>query len=464
MTSQLTLTSTLNTVAIPVSNQPRLLYLLIETGGGHTGAARLPVQLGLVVDKSDSMMIGIAPLELQRHWLELGYARETMVDGVPVLRVDLNKVAPQEVQNLPRAIDHVKTALHSTVEALGQADQCALIVFAGQAVKVLPISSAGDRRRMLSAIDQIEKMHLGDDTYMGRGLALGLEELQRSADPSAVQRLIVLTDGFTLDEADCQIVAQRAKAAHISISTLGLGGSFNEELMIPMADNTGGHAHNIEDPAEIPAIFRQELNAVQSIAYRNLELKLHFSQGVEVRAAHRVLPAIAHLGALPMQDRSANLSLGDYELTAPHAILLELLTPPKPAPGAYRLAQLMLAYDDPAGGLTRQVVRQDVVVQYAAGPVAEAHNPRIMNIVERVIAFKLQTRALEDAQRGDIPGATRKLQAAATRLLDMGETELAQTVQQQAQQLAQQGQISPETAKAARYKTRKLTQKLDENT
>ena len=121
----------------------------------------------------------------------------------------------------------------------------------------------------------------------------------------------------------------------------------------------------------------------------------------------------------------------------------------------------MLVYDDPVGGLMRQAVRQDVVVNYVAGPAVEAHNPRVMNIAERVTAFKLQTRALEDAQRGDIPGATRKLQAAATRLLDMGETDLAQTVQEQAEQLNQQGQVSAETAKAARYKTRKLTQKLD---
>ncbi len=461
MTSQLSLTSTLNTTSVPLSNQPRLLYLLIETGGGQAGAARMPVQLGLVVDKSDSMLIRIAPLALQQKWIDLGYVREHMVDGVSVLRVDPNKVSPRELQSLPRAIDHVKTALRSAVEALGPNDRCALIVFAGQAVNVLPLSSAGDRRRMLSSIDQIEGLKLGDDTYMGRGLALGLEELQRGANPAAINRLIVLTDGFTLDEADCRVLAQRAKTAGISISTLGLGGSFNEDLMIPMADDTGGHAYNIEDPAEIPAVFQQELNAVQSIAYRNLELKLNVSQGVEVRAAHRVLPTIAHLGTLPMQDRSANLSLGDYELNAPPALLLELLTPPKSMPGGYRLAQLLLAYDDPAGGLTRQAVRQDVVINYTAGPVAEVHNPRVMNIVERVTAFKLQTRALEDAQRGDIPGATRKLQAAATRLLDMGEPELAQTMQDQAQQLAQQGQIAPETAKAARYNTRKLTQKLD---
>jgi Ca-activated chloride channel family protein len=457
----LTLTSTLNTNIIPLSAEPRLLYLLVEIGGGQAGAARLPVQLSLVVDKSDSMMIRIAPLDLQQKWVAQGHAREHFVDGVSVLRVDLNRVSPRELQELPRSINHVKTALRSAIEALGPADRCALIVFAGQAVQVLPLSSAGNPRPMLSAVDQIESMKLGDDTYMGRGMALGVEELQRGANPAAISRLIVLTDGFTLDEADCRALAQRAKAARISISTLGLGGSFNEDLLIPLADDTGGHAYNIEDPAEIPAVFQQELNAVQAIAYRHLDLKWNVSQGVQVRAAHRVRPVITHLGALPMQERSANVSLGDYELDAPPAVLLELLTPPKSAPGDYRLAQLLLAYDDPTGELMRQTVRQDIVVNYSTGPVAETHNPRVMSIVERVTASKLQTRALEDIQRGDIPGATRKLQAAATRLLDMGETELARTVQEQAQQLAHHGQVAPVTAKTARYKTRKLTQKLD---
>lgn len=461
MPSQLTLTSTLNNVTIPTAAQPRLLYLLVETSGGPAGAVRVPVQLGLVVDKSDSMMIRIAPVELQRMWLQQGYVREHTIDGVSALQVDTNKVSLSELQKLPRSIDHVKTALRAAVEALGPNDRVGLIAFAGQAVRVLPLSPASDRRQLLAAIDQLEGLKLGDDTFMGRGLALGFDDLQRSATASAVSRLIVLTDGFTLDEADCRALAQRAKAAGISISTLGLGGSFNEDLMIPLADDTGGHAYNVETPEEIPAVFQQELNAVQSIAYRNLELKFNLSQGVELRAAHRVLPVISHLGSIPMIDRSGNVTLGDYEVNAPPALLLELLVPPKSAPGLYRLAQLLLVYDDPVGGLLRQAVRQDVVVNYVAGLAVEAHNPRVMNIAERVTTFKLQTRALEDAQRGDIPGATKKLQAAATRLLDMGETDLAQNMQEQAQQLNQQGQVSTETAKAARYKTRKLTQKLD---
>jgi Ca-activated chloride channel family protein len=211
---------------------------------------------------------------------------------------------------------------------------------------------------------------------------------------------------------------------------------------------------------EVASAFQQELDAVQSIAYRHLELKLRLSQGVELRAAHRVQPTISHLDS-PLVDRSATIELGDYELHAPPALLLELLVPPKSVPGSYRLAQLMLAYDDPAGGMVRQTVRQDVVVQYTTQAVAETMDPQVMNIVERVTAYKLQTRALEDMDRGDVAGATRRLEAAATRLLDMGETNLAETVQAQAAQLARRGQMDPETAKEARYKTRKLTQRLD---
>jgi Ca-activated chloride channel family protein len=83
-----------------------------------------------------------------------------------------------------------------------------------------------------------------------------------------------------------------------------------------------------------------------------------------------------------------------------------------------------------------------------------------MKLVETVSTFKLQTRALADAAAGDIPGATRKLQAAATRLLADGEFELAAAMQSEITNLERQGQMSSGGAKQLRYETRKLTQKL----
>ena len=68
---------------------------------------------------------------------------------------------------------------------------------------------------------------------------------------TAVRRVILLTDGFALDEADACAV-QQATSAGISISTMGLGGDFNENLSLALAESSGGNAYFIEEPADIP--------------------------------------------------------------------------------------------------------------------------------------------------------------------------------------------------------------------
>jgi Ca-activated chloride channel family protein len=83
-----------------------------------------------------------------------------------------------------------------------------------------------------------------------------------------------------------------------------------------------------------------------------------------------------------------------------------------------------------------------------------------MNVVEALSAYKLQRRAQADLEAGDVARATRKLRAAATRLLDMGERALAAEVQRQAEELEQHGQADPQRAKRLRYETRRLTQRL----
>jgi Ca-activated chloride channel family protein len=85
-------------------------------------------------------------------------------------------------------------------------------------------------------------------------------------------------------------------------------------------------------------------------------------------------------------------------------------------------------------------------------------NPRVANIVEKISAFKLQTIALQEAQAGNVAGATQKLKQAATQLLNLGENELAQAAAQEAQNLQQQGQMSSAGTKRLHYETRKLTQ------
>jgi hypothetical protein len=144
-------------------------------------------------------------------------------------------------------------------------------------------------------------MGTGDDTFMGRGMALDWKSCE-GASPSAVSRMIVLTDGFTLDEADSRRVAPRAKTGSLSISTMGLG-SFNEDLMMALAVRPADTAqHRIFE--EIPrSSNRSSAGAV--VSYRNLELKLNVSQGVELRCSCAAGDFTS--GSLALRDRGASL-------------------------------------------------------------------------------------------------------------------------------------------------------------
>ncbi len=450
MSEPLELTAVLNTPALPVANQPRMVYLLLQVSGGH-GDAALPVNLVLVIDTSESMHIRLADDEQFRDLARMGALKEVLVDGVPAW--EPTEMAAQALDHLPRKIDRVKDALRVAVELLRPSDQFAMVAFATRAETLIPNTSAAHKVRLLDAIAGLERLRLGDATYMAAGMALGFDEVQRSVAAGLVDRMLVLTDGFAFDEAECRAWAQRARQAHLPISTIGLGGEFNEELMIPIADQTGGEAYLLE-VQDLAVVLSRELQRAQAVRYRNLELKLRPTPGVEVRAAYRVRPAIAPL-EMNDQDGSYSFPLGELVGGEEPGLLLELVVPPHPA-GSLRLAQLLLAYDDPAGG-TSGKVRADVVAEVTDDLARAAQTtPQVMRVVEALSAYRLQRNAQNDLAVGNVAGATRKLRAAATRLLDMGEPELAAEVQQQASALEQHGQADPHLTKKLRYETRKL--------
>ena len=456
MSNPLNLICSFNTDYVPPSAQSRLLYALLAVHVDDLRTEPAPVTLDLVVDASASMQIPLLTDEQFAELASLGAVREVITDGIPVWRFE--NVPAGFMKNCPRALDSVKLAGVAAVKALRQGDYCGLVAFAGSARRLAPISPASKPRDLLRGIEKLHEIELGDDTRLAPGLSLAVKELTRGKR-TAVRRVILLTDGFALDEADALRWGQQATSAGISISTMGLGGDFNENLLLALAESSGGNAYFIEEPADIPEAFANELKASQSVALRDLELKLKLYGGVELRRAYRVKPAISDLG-LPFQvDGSASIPLGNLDLHAPPAVLLELIVPPRPV-GRYRLAQAVLAHSD-SNGMPGPKATADLLAEVGVDPVRAGRlNAQVMNLVETVSAYKLQTRALEDVERGDVAGATVKLRAAATRLLGLGEDELAQAALQEANNLDQQGELSSTGTKKLRYETRRLTQKL----
>ena len=202
--------------------------------------------------------------------------------------------------------------------------------------------------------------------------------------------------------------------------------------------------------------------SAQAAVVQNANLVLRLVQGVTPKNVWQVLPQISKLGHRALSDRDVQVFLGDLEKGQGRSVLVELMVPPRQT-GRYRIAQAELDYEVPLSNLTAQKVKADILLGFTGDPAQAAQvDPGVMNIIEKVTTFKLQTRALDDAAAGNVAGATQKLRAAATRLLEMGETELAADMQREATSLEQGGQMSAKGTKKISYATRKLTQKLDD--
>jgi Ca-activated chloride channel family protein len=246
----------------------------------------------------------------------------------------------------------------------------------------------------------------------------------------------------------------------VSITALGLGTEWNEKLLDDLADSTGGSSDYVADPANIGKYFQRTLQQAHGTIAQEARLLLRLVRDVTPRSVHRATPTIANLGYQPIGENEVAVKLGDLAYGVVNSVLIDLMLPAR-ASGSFRIAQAELHFT-PVGQTDQRVIKQDILLEFTTDSKVASYNPRIMNLVEKVTAFKLQTRALAEAEAGNVSGATQKLRAAATRLLDLGELELASKTQQQADQLEQGTELSAETQKEIRYATRRLTQKLEE--
>lgn len=431
-------------VALAASHASQICYALVElaaTGGG--GAA--PVSWAVVADASRSMRIPIVSEEQFRDLVRSGGAQEVLVDGVPVWQ--LAGPVPEEVRaSAPSALDYTARALHSVVERLDGADRLAIVACAEQAR--LLVAAGGERRaELVAGVARLRSARLGEQTDLAAGMRLALDELPAGV---GVRRLILLTDGFTRDAAACLALAREAAARGVSVSTLGLGGDFQDDLLTRLADLSGGRAVFLRRPEQIPAAVAAELDAARGVAAQALTLELAMPRGAALRHATRLSPALAPL-ELVGEGQRLTLHLGDLERGAPVRLLLELLAPPappRPPPGG---ARVRLAALTAASGVAS--ARADLVAHYA---VAAPPPAPVLTAAARASAARLQRRATDAAAAGDHRAAAAHLRAAAARLRELGEADLAEAALREAEALSATGRGTGLGARELTYATRRL--------
>jgi Ca-activated chloride channel family protein len=193
-------------------------FLVIEVGADAVeGAARRPVHLSVVMDTSGSMS---------------GQGK----------------------------MSHARAAAQELVGLLGPEDTFSLVTFDDQAAVRLPDRPVTDASSLQRRIQGIQT---GGGTNLYDGVESGLDEV-RSDPGEGVRRVVVLSDGNAnigiTDSGSLRRQAGSLVAQGVTISAIGIGVDYNEDLLAAMADAGGGAYRFVGSPGSLTAMFTEAVN------------------------------------------------------------------------------------------------------------------------------------------------------------------------------------------------------------
>ncbi len=406
--SALSLRAIVSHKALLTNIEEQALYVLLDiTPASDLPTARLPLNLCLVLDRSTSMQ----GMRLQQ----------------------------------------VKEGTRQIIDRLNPDDALALVVFSDRAEALLSSQKGVDKAMAKSIASTIQP---SGGTEMLQGLIAGLKELDKNRSKESVNHLILLTDGQTYgDEAGCLERAEWAGRNQISLSTMGIGSDWNENLLDQMATLSGGTSVYIDSPRKVVDVFKATIRDLSTVVARELAMSVNTSAGVTVKEAFQVTPHIHRLDI-----RNDKTVLGPLGTGHGKTLLMEFRIRAETNPGKKRLMRLTIEGDVPGQANRRSWEWVDLFGDFVTRTEENMEiPPTIVTALGKLAIFKMQEKAMADLEKGNISAATQRLETMATRLLNLGETDLARAALLEAGRLARTGDLSAEGRKKIRYGTRSLS-------
>ncbi len=208
---------------------------------------------------------------------------------------------------------HAKQAALKLVELLDENDRLAIVHY-GTDVRVFPGTRATEdaRARMQRYIRAIEDE---GGTNIGDALMAGKAQLDAASGEFKVNRLLLLSDGQptvgVTSPAGLVRVVTRIRGAGVTVTSLGVGADFNEDLMQRLAD-VGGGAYGFisgNNGAALAQIFERDLQQAATLVASGVQLKLTLPDGVTFREVYgRPFSQAGRVVTVSLPDFSARQS------------------------------------------------------------------------------------------------------------------------------------------------------------
>jgi Ca-activated chloride channel family protein len=194
------------------------------------------------------------------------------------LAIVLDRSGSMAEEKLERAKDAAIEALRH----LGPMDIFSVVVYDHNVSTVVSAQHAENIEWIEGRIRQIRS---GGNTALFGGVSQGAAEVRKNLDGNYVNRIILLSDGLAnvgpSSPEDLGRLGIALIKESISVTTVGVGTDYNEDLMTRLSQNSDGNTYFVESSRDLPRIFTAELGDILSVVAKKVHLIIECPDGVK---------------------------------------------------------------------------------------------------------------------------------------------------------------------------------------
>lgn len=180
--------------------------------------------------------------------------------------------------------DKIARAREAAIEALrrlNNRDRFALVAYDHQVETLISSQSAANTAWMEERIRHLEP---GGNTALFSAVSQGAAEVRRHLGKGFVNRVVLLSDGLAnvgpSNPSDLGRLGAALLKEGISVTTIGVGTDYNEDLMAQLADRSDGNHYFVAESRDLSRIFAAELGDVLSTIARRVVIEIDCPEGV----------------------------------------------------------------------------------------------------------------------------------------------------------------------------------------
>ena len=297
-----------------------------------------------------------------------------------------------------------KEAAREALARLSSDDYVSLVAY-NHEVDVLRAAGRLGSHSNLNA--RISDLTANGTTALYAGVREGARQVKRFKSDRRVNRVILMSDGLAnvgpSSPHELANLGRRLGSKGITVTTIGLGLSYNEDLMSRLALSSDGNHAFAETPDDLAEIFDAEFGDTLSIAAQDLEIIIECHEGFTPR---RILGRKAEINGQKVRVKLNQIPGGSERY-----LVLELDAPDGQDVGAADVADVQLRYFDfDRNERADESMPVQVRISKDAKEAERSVNKPVMSQITALIATETNEKAVTLRDKGDITGARKLLE------------------------------------------------------